>query len=69
MQEPAQEFAEKPAALSPLFSPAGNRAAVLHELRRLLPSRLAAQDEAGKAGTILPFGLPALDDHLPDGDL
>src|ERR1700761_4933892 len=69
MQDSAQEFSENPAALSPLFSPAGNRAALLHELRRLLPSRLAAQDEADKAGAILPFGLPALDDHLLDGGL
>jgi len=50
-----------PAALSP---PARNRAAVMAELRRLLP-RLGEE----RRQKPLPFGLPAIDAHLPDGGL
>jgi protein ImuA len=54
-------------ALSPLFSPARGRAAVLHELRRLLPLRPSL--DQGGSEKILPFGLAALDEHLPEGGL
>ena len=57
----------EPAALSPLFSPARGRAALLHELRRLLPLR-GSLDQGG-AEKIFPFGLAALDEHLPEGGL
>jgi len=43
------------------------RAAVMHELRRLLPAGKALRKEG--ADNILPFGLAALDDHLPEGGL
>jgi protein ImuA len=79
MQDSEKESVKAPAALSRLFSPggvspariaaAGGRAAMLQELRRLLPARLAVQDAAGKPDKILPFGLPALDDYLPEGGL
>ncbi|MGB7099619.1 MAG: ImuA protein [Xanthobacteraceae bacterium] len=48
----------EPAALSI----ARNRAIVMEELRRLLPGVEASR-------TALPFGLPALDSHLPQGGL
>ena len=41
---------------------ARNRAAVMAELRRLMP-RMGEQRKA------LPFGLAAIDSHLPDGGL
>jgi protein ImuA len=41
---------------------AHNRAAVMAELRRLMP-------RMGEQRTPLPFGLPAIDSHLPDGGL
>jgi len=68
---------KEPAALSTQLSPARSRAAVMHELRRLLPARQQGfgqsllgqgldQDGSGKT---LPFGLAALDDRLPRGGL
>ena len=39
-----------------------NRAAVMAELRRLMPGM-------GRAGKALPFGLAAINSHLPDGGL
>ena len=44
------------------LSPAGNRAAVMAELRRLMP-RMEGFSKP------LPFGLAALDSHLPEGGL
>ena len=41
---------------------ARNRAAVMAELRRLMP-------RMGERRTPLPFGLAAIDSHLPDGGL
>jgi protein ImuA len=50
----------------PLF-PAQNRAAVMAELRRLLrPANEGWREDAHQA---LPFGLAALDSHLPEGGL
>ena len=46
------------------FSVLRSRAAVLEELRRLLPSLEGAPPLAA-----LPFGLPAIDRHLPQGGL
>ncbi len=45
------------------LSKARNRAAVMEELRRLLPGVTAG------LRTSLPFGLPALDSYLPEGGL
>jgi protein ImuA len=59
----------EPAAFSTQFSPARSRAAVLHELRCLLPARLAQEGTNKTANKILPFGLAALDDYLPEGGL
>jgi len=66
-----QETAQEPAALSPHLSPAPSRAAVLHELRRLLPSRPRFASPLGRDGsdTVLPFGIAALDERLPQGGL
>jgi protein ImuA len=50
---------------SPLPLTGRNRAAIVDELRRLLP-RL---ESVGGATRILPFGLDALDAHLPHGGL
>jgi len=49
---------------SPLPLMGRNRAAIVDELRRLLP-RL----ESHGAGRVLPFGLDAIDAHLPQGGL
>ena len=46
------------------FSAMQNRAAVAQELRRLLPKM-----EGFSAGQTLPFGLSAIDRHLPQGGL
>jgi protein ImuA len=46
------------------FSAMRNRAAVAQELRRLLPKM-----EGFSAGQTLPFGLSAIDRHLPQGGL
>jgi len=54
----------EPAAPAALSSPARNRAAVMAELRRLLPRLGEARRQKP-----LPFGLPAIDSHLPDGGL
>ena len=43
-------------------APAAARATVLEELRRLLPG-------VDDIHSTLPFGLPALDSHLPQGGL
>jgi protein ImuA len=51
-----------PAVVPVSLSPAGNRAVVMAELRRLLP-RLERFTRP------LPFGLAALDSHLPEGGL
>jgi protein ImuA len=53
-----------PSAPRPDRVPAGNRAAVVDELRRLLPRM-----ESTARGLALPFGLAALDAHLPHGGL
>ncbi len=64
---------KEPAALSTQLFPARSRAAVMHELRRLLPT--ARQSLSGHSwepdgsDKILPFGLAALDDRLPRGGL
>lgn len=58
-------------ALTPILSPETpqNRAALLRELRRLLP--IAPESQAGQASACrtLPFNLAALDAHLPQGGL
>jgi len=46
-----------------IFSPDPRRAAVLTELRNLLPRM------EGTPARVLPFGVPALDAHLPHGGL
>jgi hypothetical protein len=46
----------------PIAALARNRAAVMAELRRLMPGM-------GEQRTPLPFGLAAIDSHLPDGGL
>lgn len=48
--------------LAPIAAVARNRATVMAELRRLMP-RMAEQRAP------LPFGLAAIDSHLPDGGL
>jgi protein ImuA len=52
-------------SFSPLPLTGRNRAAIVDELRRLLP-RLESH---GNAARVLPFGLDALDGHLPHGGL
>ena len=47
------------------YSPNRNRAAITEELRRLLPRLEGMSFDTG----VLPFGLPALDAHLPKGGL
>jgi protein ImuA len=60
----------KPAALSGAFASTlplvRNRAAVMHELRRLLP---AHESSRKTLPSTLSLGLAALDDHLPEGGL
>jgi protein ImuA len=56
------DFAQPDPALTASSASARNRAAVMAELRRLLP-RLGEQRKP------LPFGLAAIDSHLPDGGL
>jgi protein ImuA len=51
---------------SPLPVTGRNRAAVVEELRRLLPRMESA---GGGAARVLPLGLPAIDAHLPHGGL
>src|ERR1700688_728145 len=46
----------------PALSVARNRAAAMAELRRLMP-------RMGELRKSLPFGLAAIDSHLPDGGL
>src|SRR5689334_8201871 len=50
---------------SPLPVTGQNRAAVVDELRRLLPR----MESVGGAARVLPLGLPAIDAHLPHGGL
>src|SRR4249920_2328052 len=50
---------------SPLPVTGRNRAAVVEELRRLLPHL----ESAGGAARVLPLGLDAVDTHLPHGGL
>jgi protein ImuA len=52
---------------SAALSRSQNRAAVMHELRRLLPACEGSHKEGSYK--ILSFGLAALDDHLPEGGL
>src|SRR5262249_31020557 len=49
---------------SPVTIPGRDRAAIVDELRGLLPRM-----ESGAPPRALPFGLPALDAHLPQGGL
>jgi len=58
----------RPAAPAAAASAARNRAAVMAELRRLLP-RLGQDPRHDRRQSPLPFGLPAIDSHLPDGGL
>src|SRR5579864_5239110 len=56
------DFAQPDPALTASSALARNRAAVMAELRRLLP-------RMGEQRKPLPFGLAAIDSHLPDGGL
>jgi len=66
-----EESAKESAVLSAQLSPTRGRAAVVHELRRLLSVRESLDQGLGRNGSdkILPFGLAALDDRLPQGGL
>jgi len=54
-------------AFAAAFSGPRSRAAMIHELRRLLPGHAGSLNE--NSYKVLPFGLTALDDHLPEGGL